>query len=51
MQSDLGGKLGGLWKLFGMRGIDTFMKKTAPKWWYNRKHKKVYELADLELNK
>ena len=51
MQNDLGGKLGGLWKLFGMRGIDTFMKKTAPKWWYNRKHKKVYELADLELNK
>jgi hypothetical protein len=51
MQSSLGGKLGGLWKLFGMRGIDTLMKKTAPKWWYDRKKKKVYELADKELDK
>jgi hypothetical protein len=51
MQSSLGGKLGGLWKLFGMRGIDTLMKKTAPKWWYDRKKKKVYELADKELSK
>lgn len=51
MQSSLGGKLGGLWKLFGMRGIDTFMKKTAPKWWYDRKKKKVYELANRELGK
>jgi hypothetical protein len=33
MQSDLGGKLGGLWKLFGMRNIDTLLKKTTPKWW------------------
>lgn len=51
MQSSLGGKLGGLWKLFGMRGIDTLMKKTAPKWWYDRKKKKVYELAKKELTK
>ena len=51
MQSSLGGKLGGLWKLFGMRGIDTLMKKTAPKWWYERKKKKVYELAAKELGK
>ena len=51
MQSNLGGKLGGLWKLFGMRGIDTFMKKNAPKWWYDRKHKKVYELAAMEIGK
>lgn len=51
MQSSLGGKLGGLWKLFGMRGIDTLMKKTAPKWWYDRKKKKVYELADKELGR
>ena len=51
MQSDLGGKLGGLWKLFGMRGIDTLMKKTAPKWWYDRKQRKVYELANLEINR
>lgn len=45
MQSDLGGKVDGLWKLFGMRGIDTMMKKTFPKWWYDRKKRKVYELA------
>lgn len=50
MQSSLGGKLGGLWKLFGMRGIDTMMKKTAPKWWYERKKRQVYRLADMELN-
>jgi len=49
MQSSLGGKLGGLWKLFGMRGIDTMMKKTAPKWWYERKKKEVYRLAAKEL--
>ena len=51
MQSNLSGKLGGLWKLFGMRGIDTFMKKTAPKWWYERKKKKVYQFAAAEINK
>lgn len=51
MQSSMGGKIGGLWKLFGMRGIDTFMKKTAPKWWYDRKKKKVYTLAEKELAK
>lgn len=49
MQSDLGGKLDGLWKLFGMRGIDTMMKKTLPKWWYDRKKKQVYELAAESL--
>ena len=38
-------------KGFGMRGIDTLMKKTAPKWWYDKKQKKVYELADREINK
>jgi hypothetical protein len=45
MQSSLVGKLGGVWKLFGMRGIDTLMKKTAPEWWYNRKKKQVYNAA------
>jgi len=49
MQGTLGGKLSGVWKLFGMRGIDTTMKKTAPKWWYDRKKQKVYQLADAEL--
>lgn len=49
MQSNLGGKLDGLWKLFGMRGIDTLMKKTAPKWWYNQKMEKLQQLAGKEL--
>ena len=49
LQSSLGGKLTGLWKLFGMRSIDTMMKKTAPKWWYNRKRRMLQEHADREL--
>ena len=49
LQNNLGGKLDGAWKLFGMRGIDTIMKKTAPKWWYNRKKKRVYLLAKKEI--
>jgi hypothetical protein len=51
LQGSVGGKLNGFWKLFGMRNIDTLMKKTFPKWWYERKKKKVYELAALELRK
>ncbi len=51
MQKGLGGKLDGIWKLFGMRGIDTLMKKTAAVWWYNRKKKKLLELAEKELKK
>ncbi|MEO7768071.1 MAG: cupin-like domain-containing protein [Ferruginibacter sp.] len=49
LQHDLGGKLNGAWKLFGMRGIDTLMKKTAPRWWYNRKMEKVYAMASKEI--
>jgi len=49
MQADLGGKLQGVWNLFGMRGIDTMMKKTAPIWWYNQKKEKIYQLADREI--
>ncbi len=49
MQNNLGGKMEGLWKLFGMRGIDTLMKKTAPKWWYNYKREKLQQLATKEL--
>lgn len=49
LQNDLGGKLDGAWKLFGMRGIDTLMKKTAPQWWYNRKKEKLYALASKEI--
>ncbi len=51
MQNDIGGKLDGAWKLFGMRSIDTLMKKTLPKWWYNRKRARLYSLASDEINK
>jgi hypothetical protein len=51
MQNGIGGKLNGLWKLFGMRGIDTMMKKTAPEWWYNQKKGKLYRLASQEIKK
>jgi hypothetical protein len=49
MQSNFGGKLDGVWKLFGMRSIDTLMKKTAPQWWYNRKKEQVYAYARKEM--
>jgi hypothetical protein len=50
MQASLGGKLHGVWNLFGMRGIDTVMKKTMPKPWYNWKQKKIYRNAERVLN-
>ncbi|MFL9482107.1 cupin-like domain-containing protein [Chitinophagaceae bacterium LWZ2-11] len=46
MQSTVSGKLHGVWNLIGMRNIDTLMKKTAPKSWYNWKRKKIFELAN-----
>ena len=49
LQPTLSGKLKGVWNLFGMRGIDTFMKKTFPKWWYQNKKKKIFENAQKEL--
>lgn len=49
MQPSLGGKLKGIWNLIGMRSIDTVMKKTAPKWWYGRKEKKIFQNAAKEL--
>lgn len=51
LQKGVGGKLDGLWKLFGMRNIDTLMKKTAPKWWYNRKKARLMAAAQKELQK
>jgi hypothetical protein len=51
MQPSLTGKMKAAWNLFGMRSIDTMMKKTAPVWWYERKRKKVFENADKELRK
>jgi hypothetical protein len=51
MQANIGGKLDGVWKLFGMRGVDTLMKKTLPKWWYNRKRAQLMHNASRELAK
>lgn len=50
MQPSLSGKLKGAWNLLGMRSIDTIMKKTAPKWWYGRKEKQLYENAARAMN-
>jgi len=49
-QNDLGGKLDGAWKLFGMRSIDTLMQKTVLQWWHNRKRARLYALASKEIN-
>jgi len=38
----IAGKLQGVWNLFGMRHLDTFMKKTTPKRWYNYKKEKSF---------
>jgi hypothetical protein len=49
MQPTLTGKMKAAWNLFGMRSIDTVMKKTAPIWWYERKKRQVFENAEKEL--
>ncbi|MEP7230553.1 MAG: cupin-like domain-containing protein [Ginsengibacter sp.] len=51
LQNTLSGKAKGAWNLFGMRSIDTIMKKTNPKWWYNYKIKKINRFASEELRK
>lgn len=51
MQSTVKGKINGVWNLFGMRNIDTIMKKTFPQPWYNWKRKKIFEQAEKELRK
>jgi len=35
--------------LFGMRTIDTVMKKTMPRPWFNWKQKKIFTDAKKEL--
>lgn len=50
LQSSFTGKLQGAWNLFGMRSIDTLMKKTAPKWWYDYKKEKVFQAAEREIS-
>src|SRR5579871_535416 len=51
LQSTVNGKLKGAWYLFGMRNIDTLMKKTAPEWWYNIKKEKTFQAAAKELER
>lgn len=51
LQKSIPGKLNGVWKLFGMRSIDTIMKKTLPKPWYNYKKNKIYKSAKEVLKK
>ena len=45
LQNTMGGKLKGAWNLFGMRSIDTMMKKTMPHLWYNYKKNKITRAA------
>jgi ribosomal protein L16 Arg81 hydroxylase len=49
LQPSVAGKLKGAWNLFGMRTIDTVMKRTVPKWWYENKVKRIYANARKEL--
>lgn len=42
LQNSISGKLQGAWNLFGMRNIDTLMKKTAPDWWYRFKKTRTF---------
>jgi len=49
LNSSITGKLKGAWNLFGMRSIDSLMKKTAPVKWYDWKKKKTYEAAEKEI--
>ncbi len=50
LQSSTVGKLKGAWNLFGMRHLDTLMKKTFPEWWYNSKKEKAFSAADREVH-
>ena len=50
LQNTLAGKAKGAWNLFGMRNIDTLMKKTAPKWWYEHKRQTLFTAAKKEIN-
>lgn len=51
LQTELSGKIQGVWNLFGMRSLDTLFKKTIPDTWYHWKMKKIQEMANLELLK
>ncbi len=49
MQSSVSGKLKGAWYLFGMRSIDTLMKRTAPNWWFTMKKDRTFRAAEKAL--
>lgn len=51
MQGSMKGKLKGVWNLFGMRSVDTLMKKSFPKIWYIHKTQKIEKAANKELKK
>jgi hypothetical protein len=50
LQPLLSGKLKGVWNLFGMGSIDTVMKRTAPRFWYENKKKKIFRNAEKALS-
>jgi Cupin-like domain len=50
LQPGISSKIKGAWNLFGMRHLDTFMKKTAPSWWYNYKKDKSFADARRALS-
>jgi len=50
VQPGITGKIKGAWNLFGMRHLDTLMKKAAPGWWYNYKQEKTFAEAGRELH-
>jgi hypothetical protein len=45
LQPSILGKIKGAWNLFGMRNVDTIMKRTFPQWWYQQKRQKAFEAA------
>ncbi len=51
IQNSSWGKLKGAWNLFGMRSIDTLMKRSFPKIWYVYKTQKIEKAANEELKK
>lgn len=49
LQPGISGKIKGAWNLFGMRHLDTLMKRTVPGWWYNYKKERTFVEARKEL--
>jgi hypothetical protein len=49
LHPSLTGKLKGAWNILGMRNIDTLMKKTMPRTWYQWKEKQCKKAAEREL--